>query len=177
MSISVSSDGSHFATYSFPDRKIRVFDFATGKLHRTYDESLETISEMQQAGTALESLDELDFGRRLAIERETESPQYQKRSSVIFDESGHFIMYGSVFGVKVINTVTNRVVKVFGQAENIRPLDLCLYQGQPERRGVVTVSMAASLNPLLQEAEVRDPMLVCTAVGKARFYMFTNNEE
>ncbi|KAI9748715.1 MAG: hypothetical protein M1815_003016 [Lichina confinis] len=177
VSISVSSDGSHFATYSFPDRKIRVFDFATGKLHRTYDESLETITEMQQAGTALESLDELDFGRRLAIERETESPQYQKRSSVIFDESGHFIMYGSVFGVKVINTVTNRVVKVFGQDENIRPLDLCLYQGQPERRGVVTVSMAASLNPLLQEAEVRDPMLVCTAVGKIRFYMFTNNEE
>ncbi|KAK5275254.1 Peptidyl-prolyl cis-trans isomerase cyp15, partial [Cryomyces antarcticus] len=34
--------------------------------------------------------------------------------------------------------------------------------------------MAASENPLLQEAEARDAMLVSTGVGKVRFYMFTN---
>ena len=37
--------------------------------------------------------------------------------------------------------------------------------------------MAASANPLLQEAEERDPMLVATGAGKVRFYMFTNDEE
>ena len=135
------------------------------------------MTEMQQAGTALQRLDEMEFGRRLAIEREVEIAPTCNRVNVIFDESGHFIVYGSMLGVKVINTLTNRVVKVFGKDENIRSLNLCLYQGQPEKKGVVTVSMAASANPLLQEAESKDPMLVCSAAGKVRFYQFTNNEE
>ncbi|KAK3065669.1 Peptidyl-prolyl cis-trans isomerase cyp15, partial [Teratosphaeriaceae sp. CCFEE 6253] len=50
-SITISPTGRQFATFSFPDRKVRVFDFASGKLYRTYDESLATITEMQQAGT------------------------------------------------------------------------------------------------------------------------------
>ena len=37
--------------------------------------------------------------------------------------------------------------------------------------------MAASANPLLQEAEERDPILFSTGFGKVRFYMFTNEEQ
>lgn len=48
-SITISPTGHQFATLSFPDRKIRIFDFASAKLHRTYDESIETITSMQQA--------------------------------------------------------------------------------------------------------------------------------
>jgi len=173
----MSPTGKHFATLSFPDRKIRIFDFASGKLHRTYDESMETITEMQQAGTALQKLEDVEFGRRLGVERELDHPLIRPRMNVIFDETGNFILYGSMYGVKVINTVTNRVVKVYGQEESIRPLHLSLYQGQPEKKGIVTVEMAASENPLLQEAEARDAMLVSTASGKVRFYMFTNNNE
>ncbi|KAI9832421.1 MAG: hypothetical protein M1819_004410 [Sarea resinae] len=176
-SITISPTGSQFATFSFPDRKVRVFDFPTGKLYRTYDESLITITEMQQAGTALQKLEDVEFGRRLATERELENPAVKNKINVIFDESGHFILYGSLLGVKVINTFTNRVVRVFGKDEPFRSLNLALYQGQPQKKGVVTVSMAASANPLLQEAEAGDPMLVCTGSGKVRFYMFTNDEE
>ncbi len=176
-SISISPSGSQFATFSFPDRKVRVFAFRTGKLYRTYDESLATITEMQQAGTALQKLDDVEFGRRLAVERELENPAIRNKINVIFDESGHFILYGSILGTKVINTFTNRVVKVFGKDEPFRPLNLALYQGQPQKKGIVTVSMAASANPLLQEAEERDPMLVSTGSGKVRFYMFTNDED
>ncbi|OCL13340.1 peptidyl-prolyl cis-trans isomerase cypE [Glonium stellatum] len=175
-SITISPTGSQFATFSFPDRKVRVFDFASGKLYRTYDESIATITEMQQAGTAIQKLDDVEFGRRLAIERELESPAVQNRINVIFDETGHFILYGSILGTKVINTLTNRVVKVYGKEEPFRTLNLTLYQGQPEKKGVVTVAMAASDNPLLQEAEARDAMLVSTGSGKVRFYMFTNDE-
>lgn len=176
-SITLSPSGSQFATFSFPDRKVRIFDFATGKLHRTYDESLQTISDMQQAGTAWAKLDEVEFGRRLAVERELENPTLRNKINVIFDESSNFILYGSILGTKVINTLTNRVVKVFGKDEPFRSLNLALYQGQPQKKGVVTVSMAASANPLLQEAEERDPMLVTTASGKVRFYIFTNEEQ
>ncbi|KAI9663531.1 MAG: hypothetical protein M1831_002540 [Alyxoria varia] len=177
VSISFSPNGKQFAALSFPDRKVRVFDFASGKLYRTYDESLTTINEMQQAGTALTSLEDIEFGKRLTVERELDNPIVRKRMNVIFDETGNFILYGSLFGTKVINTLTNRVVKVYGQEEKLRPLNLALYQGQPEQKGVVTVQMAASENPLLREAEARDSMLVATAQGKVRFYMFTNEEE
>ncbi|KAK3996465.1 putative peptidyl-prolyl cis-trans isomerase [Cladorrhinum sp. PSN332] len=176
-SITISPDGSRFATMSFPDRKIRLFDFATAKLQRTYDESLAVIEEMQQAGTAMQKLDAVEFGRRLAQEREIESPAYRDKFNVVFDESGHFLLYGSYLGVKVLNTYTNQVVKVYGREEGLRPLSLAIYQGQPQKKGVTTVAMAASSNPLLQESETRDPILAVTGVGKVRFYMFTNEEE
>ena len=174
-SLTISPTGKQFATFSFPDRKIRIFDFATGKLHRTYDESIATLQEMQQAGTAVTQLEDIEFGRRLGIERDLDQPSTRSRMNVIFDETGNFILYGSMYGVKVLNTTTNKLVKLYGQEESIRPLWLSLYQGQPEKKGLVTVEMAASENPLLQEAEARDAMLASTAAGKVRFYMFTND--
>lgn len=176
-SLSISLSGHQFVTMSHPDRKIRVFEFATGKLHRTYDESMQVMEEMQQAGTALQKLDQVEFGRRLAIEREVESPANRNKANVIFDESGHFIIYGSIAGIKVLNTYTNQVVRVFGKDEPFRALNLAIYQGAPQKKGVTTVAMAASSNPLLEEAEARDPVLFATGVGKNRFYIFTNEEE
>jgi len=173
--LTISPTGKQFATYSFPDRKIRIFEFATGKLYRTYDESIETITTMQQAGTAVQHLEDMEFGRRIGIERDLDQPTVRPRCNVIFDETSNFILYGSMYGVKVLNTLTNKLIKLYAQDEPFRPLHLCLYQGQPEKKGIVTVEMAASENPLLQEAEARDAMLVSTGAAKVRFYMFTND--
>ena len=174
-SITISPSGEQFATFSFSDRKVRVFAFASGKLYRTYDESITTITEMQQAGTLADPpLEPVEFGRRIAVERELEHPSIRSRINIIFDESGHFILFGSILGTKVLNTLSNRVVKIYGREEPFRPLNLALYQGQPDKKNVVTVQMAASDNPLLAEAEARDAMLVATGSGKLRFYMFTN---
>ncbi|TKA27805.1 hypothetical protein B0A50_04906 [Salinomyces thailandicus] len=175
-SITMSPTGKQFATLSFPDRKVRVFDFVSGKLYRTYDESIATITEMQQAGTlSSEPLEAVDFGRRIAVERELENPVVRNRLNVIFDDSGHFILYGSILGTKVINTFANRLVKLYGREEPFRATNLALFQGQPDKKDVVTVQMAASENPLLAEAEARDAMLVTNGSGKVRFYMFTND--
>ncbi|OLN88480.1 Peptidyl-prolyl cis-trans isomerase cyp15 [Colletotrichum chlorophyti] len=176
-SITVSPNGKQFVAFSQPDRKIRVFDFASGKLYRTYDESLQVIEEMQQAGSALNKLDPVEFGRRFAVEREVDSATYRHKANVIFDESGNFILYGSIAGIKVLNTYTNQVVKAYGKDENFRAVNLAMYQGQPQKKGITTVEMGASSNPLLQEAESRDPILIATGVNKVRFYMFTNEEE
>ncbi|EEH35020.1 peptidylprolyl isomerase domain and WD repeat-containing protein [Paracoccidioides lutzii Pb01] len=176
-SITISPSGHQFATFSFPDRQVRVFDFPTGKLYRSYDESITTLTEMQQAGTALYQLDEVEFGRRIAIEKGLENSATVSKVNVIFDESGHFVMYGSIMGIKCINTFTNRIVRVYGKDEPFRALNLAVYQGQPQKKGVVTVSMAASANPLLQEAEERDPMVISTGFAKIRFYLFTNETE
>ena len=111
----------------------------------------------------------------MAIERELDDPLIRPRINVIFDETSNFILFGSMYGTRVINTFTNKPVKIYGKEENFRPLHLALYQGQPDKKGVVTVQMAASENPLLQEADARDAMLSCTGAGKVRFYMFTND--
>lgn len=175
--LTISPNGKHLAAFSLPDRKIRIFDFATAKLYRTYDESLQAIEEMHRAGTGSHKLDNVEFGRRTAHEREVESETLKNKSNVIFDESGNFIMYGSMMGIKVLNTYTNQVVKVYGKDENFRAVNLSIYQGQPQKKGITTVEMGASNNPLLQESETRDPILVATGVGKVRFYMFSNEED
>lgn len=175
--LTISPNGRQLATFSLPDRKIRIFDFASGKLHRTYDESLRATEELQQAGTASHKLDNVEFGRRLALEKSLESEVLRAKSNVIFDESGNFIIYGSMTGIKVLNTYTNQVVKVYGGDENLRAVNLGIYQGQPQKKGIVTVEMGASANPLLQESEARDPILIATAQGKQRFYLFTNEED
>ncbi|PHH91212.1 hypothetical protein CDD83_1318 [Cordyceps sp. RAO-2017] len=175
--LAVSPDGKSLATFSLPDRKLRLFDFATAKLQRTYDESLQAIEEMQRAGVSSQKLDHVEFGRRLAQEAEMESPALRSKANVIFDESGHFILYGSMLGIKVLNTYTNQVLKVYGQDESFRAVNLALYQGQPKKEGIVSVEMGAANNALLQETEAWDPVLVATGVGKARFYMFTNETD
>ena len=86
---------------------------------------------MQQAGTALQKLEEVEFGRRMAVERDLDNPAVRSRINISFDESGHFILFGSLLGVKVINTLTNRVMRAYGKDEPFRALNVALYQGAP----------------------------------------------
>ncbi|KAH8825352.1 peptidyl-prolyl cis-trans isomerase [Flagelloscypha sp. PMI_526] len=180
--IVLSPDSSSFVTFSMPDRQVRIFSFLSGKLSRKYDESLTAIQEMQQAGTAVYKVDEMEFGRRLAVEREMELPGPDGKIpamwiNAIWDESGSFVIYATLLGVKVVNVVTNRVSRLLGKDENVRWLNFSLYQGAPAKAGTrTTLAMAASDNPLLAEKAVRDPTLFCTGFKRSRFYMFTRIE-
>ncbi|KAG8966130.1 hypothetical protein FRC03_012455 [Tulasnella sp. 419] len=176
-SLTFSPDCSHFVTICLPSRQINIFNFLTGKLTRTYDESLSAIQDMQQAGTAVYKVDEMEFGRRLAVERELEKDERAWRTmNAVWDESGNFIIYPTLLGIKVVNTYTNRVVRLLGKDETGRWLNLSLYQGAPAKKGLTTIAMAASDNPILAGKESRDPTLFCTAYKRPRFYMFTRYE-
>lgn len=103
--ITLSPDSSSFVTFSLPDRQIRVFSFLSGKMTRRYDESLTAIQEMQQAGTAVYKVEDMEFGRRLAMERELELPGPDGRIpgmwiNAVWDESGAFILYPTLLGIK-----------------------------------------------------------------------------
>ena len=72
---------------------------------RKYDESLTALQEMQQAGTAVYRVEDMEFGRRLALERELELPGPDGRipamwSNAIWDESGAFVIYPTLLGIK-----------------------------------------------------------------------------
>lgn len=61
--LAVSPDGKRFASLS-GDRKVRVFNFRTGKLYRVLDETLQRFTELQK--TVLQ-LPNMEFGRRYCI--------------------------------------------------------------------------------------------------------------
>lgn len=76
----------------------------------------------------------------------------------------------------VVNTVTNRVVRLLGKDETVRLMNLTLYQGAPAKQGRTTLAMAASANPILANKAARDPTLFCTGYKRQRFYLFTRSE-
>jgi len=73
----------------------------------------------------------------------------------------------------MVNITTNKVSRLLGRTENARFMNLALYQGAPRKKGMLNIAMAASENPALREKEKVDPLLVCTAWKRNRFYMFS----
>ena len=173
-SLTISPTCESFVTFSYPDRMIRVFDFPSAKLTRTYDESLTTLATLQQASSSANKLADIEFGRRMALESTLDFAALQ-RANIIFDETGNFILFGTLAGIKMLNLTSNKLVRTLGRDEAIRPMHIAAYQGQPAKKGVMTVEMAASSNPLLEESQARDPIVFCTAAQKQRFYLFTND--
>uniref|UniRef100_H3D7J5 peptidylprolyl isomerase n=1 Tax=Tetraodon nigroviridis TaxID=99883 RepID=H3D7J5_TETNG len=148
-------------------------DTDTGKLMRVFDESLAMFTELQQMR---QQLPDMEFGRRMAVERELEKVDGIRLVNIIFDETGHFVLYGTMLGIKVINVETNKCVRILGKLENIRVVQLSLFQGVAKTMQVApTVEMKASDNPALKNVEP-DPTVFCTAFKKNRFYMFTKRE-
>ncbi|TKY88634.1 hypothetical protein EX895_002265 [Sporisorium graminicola] len=205
--LTFSKDGEKFTIFSIADRHIRVFDFRSGKITRRYDESLEALQAVQALppppdATSSTSpdlteadtedvhpdvnfkLDQMEFGRRIALERELTASSASGPLSglanassaalwnVLFDESGNFIIFASLHGVKFVNLVTDKCVRLLGKDESVRFMHLALFQGSPDKK-VSSLAAAASENPLLAKQGLVDPTLFATAYGRARFYMFT----
>jgi len=110
----------------------------------------------------------MEFGRRLTVEAEIDNSERTPASNVIFDESGNFILYSTMLGVKVVNILENKIDKILGKSEsNLRFLTIGLYQGK------IKGSVAAEN---LQRNAEQDPTLFCTAFKQQRFYMITRRD-
>lgn len=83
------------------NRRVRVFRFQSGKLRRTYDESLAAANELQRGESELYNLEPIDFGRRMAGEKDLIADPEAPHPNAIFDESGNFIIYATMLGIKV----------------------------------------------------------------------------
>ncbi|XP_028401226.1 peptidylprolyl isomerase domain and WD repeat-containing protein 1-like [Dendronephthya gigantea] len=171
-SLAFAPDGKLFATMA-TDRKVRVFRFLSGKKVRVFDEDLQVYTDMQQSG---QHLPDMEFGRRMAGEKDLEKTKNLRYSNVTFDESGYFLLYATLFGIKVINIHTNRCVRIIGKNENVRFLSLALYQGKPSQgKAAITLETEAADNPSLNKSTT-DPTIFCTANKKNRFYVFTRRD-
>lgn len=65
---------------------------------------------------------------RLAVERDVEKGGALGVCNLVYDESGYFILYATMLGVKVVNLYNNRLVRTIGKPENLRLLNLALFQ-------------------------------------------------
>jgi len=175
ISMSMSWDGSLFVT-TCEDGRIRVFRFATMKMVRAYDESLEMFTAAQSDPNMSElHLDRFDFGRRIAVEKEMRKSPALMHQQAVFDESGNFLVYPSMVGVKIVNIHTNKLVRVLGKVEQTeRFLGLPLFQGKPMRKQVEPGT--AVVEGENDSGEMMDPLAVCTAYKKQRFYIFSTRE-
>jgi len=138
-SIAFSQDFEKFVTMSTKDRQVRVWKTRTGKMIRKYDESLDVINEMQQTGQKLYKLDDMEFGRRLAGERVLTKSSQPNCMNAVFDESGHFLIYPTIFGIKIVNMHSNKVVRLIGKSEPQRFMNVALYQGAPKKKSNMTM--------------------------------------
>lgn len=172
INIEFSRDAKKMAVMS-KDRKIRIFNILTGKITQTINESLDVYSTIQQNTPQLANM---EFGRRLAIEKDIERNEANQFSNMVFDESGLFLIYGSCLGVKMVNLETLETIRYFGKNENNRFLHIGLFQGTTNKpKAMLTIEMKASNNPNLNVIR-QDPTIFCTAYKKNRFYLFTRRE-
>lgn len=64
----------------------------------------------------------------MANERDLEKSDFLGQSNIAFDYSGHFIIYSTMVGIKMVNITTNRCVQIIGKGDNLRPLHVALFQ-------------------------------------------------
>ncbi|KAL5269796.1 hypothetical protein ACHWQZ_G003310 [Mnemiopsis leidyi] len=167
LNLSISPDGRYFATFS-TDRKIRVFNLTSAKLFRVYDESLSVATQVQQEQQLIPSI---DFGRRLAQERDLEKVEQFRFSSVIFDDSSSMIIYPTLLGIKITHLQMNKCVRMLGVMENVRFLTLTLSHPISKKQGLEL----SVVNPNMKVIQ-QDPTIFCTGHKKSRFYLFTPRE-
>ncbi|CAN0519186.1 unnamed protein product, partial [Ectocarpus sp. 12 AP-2014] len=114
------------------------------------------------------------------------------RQNAIFDESGHFLIYCTMLGIKVVNLVTNRVSRVLGRHENVRFLQATLFQARrsfleeshDDCSGTAKIDTQMLLAretksrtaEEINKTKIPDPIVIATGFDKNRFYMFSKRD-
>ncbi|KAJ1813656.1 Peptidyl-prolyl cis-trans isomerase cyp15 [Coemansia sp. RSA 2598] len=174
-SLALSPDNELFVCTSPANSTICVFRFSTGKLYRKYDESASACNAIQQSDEAGRfKMDDMEFGRRLAVENELVKAPAGRYANAVFDESSGFLLFTSLFGVKIVNLSANKVSRVLGKPEPYRFTNIALVQSTLESSSM-RFDLATSKNPAAR-ASGPEPILFCAAFRKNRFFMFTREE-
>lgn len=57
--------------------------------------------DLQRSDAPLYRLEAIDFGRRMAVEKELEKTESAPQPNAVFDESSNFLIYATLLGIKV----------------------------------------------------------------------------
>lgn len=56
--------------------------------------------DLQRSDVPLYHLEAIDFGRRMAVEKEIEKTENVPQPNAVFDESSNFLIYATLLGIK-----------------------------------------------------------------------------
>ena len=192
-SMTFSPRGEIFVVLS-RDKIVRLFDFKTGRICKKFDESsssyipseisLKTSSSMENSNMnwIQDNIHtDIELGRKIAIESDLEDTvDALNTSNAIFDETGYFLIYPTLVGVKMVNLETNQIVRILGSTESgERFLSLALYQGIPKvdkqyLLSKVDKQMDANVSRRNESEGVEyDPTIYCSSFRRRRFYCFS----
>ncbi|VDK61242.1 unnamed protein product [Anisakis simplex] len=173
----IAPDGRRFAAVGI-DRRIRIFDFMTGKLQKTIDETLQSYMEQAKLNKHF-GLQNMEWNRRVALEKELDRDENTfQHMSICFDETSNFLIYPTPVGIKVVNLFTDETVREIGKGENIRFLGVSLCRAVPDVRERLQVVVSfilmgllsllfqsASLQQDLPESRITDHAIIHTTYG------------
>ncbi|EKX73903.1 cyclophilin peptidyl-prolyl cis-trans isomerase protein, putative [Theileria equi strain WA] len=169
VSMSLSPNAQFLATYCH-DGMIRIFRCSTMKLYRVYDETVSMYSAAQtDSKLSVLHFDPVDFPKRRACEGEIAKSGKDEieYTNVLFDASSNYLIYPSMLGIKVVNLVTNKLVRVIGKSEaSLRYMKIACLQGIFNK--VFKISKS--------NEQLLPPVLISTAFQKSRIYIFTTRD-
>ncbi len=62
----------------------------------------------------------MEFGKKMSVEKELSRLGAIKFNNLVYDESGNFLIYSSLLGIKFVNLTTQKVSRLIGQREHLR---------------------------------------------------------
>jgi len=185
ISLTVSPTGNHFVIYG-SDRKVRLFDFRTGKIQVTYDERMKVYDALvkkhasQSTTTSNNGMDTIDYGKRAATEREMSETSVftapttttaadnlslveesgNQAMTVEFDPTGRYILLPTIIGIKVIELKTNKCKQIIGKsdASALRLLGGCICLGKAKVDRQMLLARGGMDNNVQTKDDKEDPI-------------------
>jgi len=188
--VAMASARGRFAVYG-SDRKVRLFDFSTGKVLAKYDDTLKSFDKENDAKKF--AFDSIEYGRRAATEREIGdttliSPESKnvtnQKIQLAFDETGRLLLYPTLVGIKIVDTTSHRVVRTIGGGDasqnRFLSIAVCGVDAKLDKQMELARNNSKS-NKAVDRSEGaadrdKDPMIICTARDKKRFFVFNKFE-
>lgn len=160
-----SQDQEYFATTG-SDYCIRVFRVKTGKLQHKIDESLQANEK--------NGVD----GRLLNLERSLQASGDSVFGNVVFDSTGNALMYASLSGIKVVDLLDMKVLRVLGaedqKVHRLRFSKVLLLNRSSI--GQYGTDMLASENAIVNSQLERQPTVVAASYNVAKLFAFNNED-
>jgi len=123
LSMEFSRDGAKLAIYG-RDRKLRLFNVYTGKLMKIFDETLAVYQGYTSQPTdSMVYLTKESLEKKLVVEKQLEDVwdselvTPEALPNVQFSESGEYVVFGCMLGLKILNIETNKLVRILGKDE------------------------------------------------------------
>ena len=170
VAVSLAVSARTFAVFTNKGH-VKVFRISDGKLVKSLDESIDTLTVAQNDHLQrILHLEPQDLSKRVETELKLRSPHHQAgmHSCICFDESGDRLIFSTLVGIKILDIRTNKLLSIVGKIESSeRFTNVALYQGRGQVR--IKTTTGDSEGGLAEF----DPTLLTTSFLKPRFYLFT----